>query len=289
MDRLLDCLRPAAGTWNRRGLLALASLGLLLGAHDPAAALTVNTAKIEGGFLIVAGTTNLPGQLVKLEGQFQTISAGDTSFGFAVVHVPLDCVALVKRGGQIVNAVVANCGPRGKQGLKGVKGDQGDTGAQGPQGATGPQGPTGPTGPQGATGPQGPQGPQGEKGDQGDPGDAYWTQTVVVNDTTTVELKDENGASFVPPYTFNAACYPPADSGFFAAFDGGALGVWYSATNNQPKVMRYGNFTNGGSSGDGTKIQPGFVLTAGNKPGINNASGGHANNVTIKCIMNYMN
>ncbi len=180
--------------------------------QQPAHALTVKTAKIKGGVLIVAGTTKKPGQLVKLDRRFEMTSAGDKTYRFEVVHTPFDCIVRVKRGKRIIDAVVGNCGVRGPKGAKGAKGDKGDTGARGPRGAQGPEGSQGPTGPQG---PQGSQGPRGLRGPKGDPGadapnaDKFWYKDFVLPHNTPVILTTIGGAnlSTTKPYVLGIACW----------------------------------------------------------------------------------
>ncbi|MCB1378298.1 MAG: collagen-like protein [Alphaproteobacteria bacterium] len=122
------------------------------------AAITVTTAEISGGQLVVNGTrtgTGAPPQM-RLDGQFLTPIAGGTgAFSFNLVYMPPDCIATLEAirtdGGvrEALDVVIANCGPAGPQG---------------PQGNTGAVGPTGPHGPQGPQGSQGAQGPQGTAG-----------------------------------------------------------------------------------------------------------------------------
>ena len=197
--------------WRVLFIIAV-GVGFVSTLHRPASALTVDTAKIKGGVLIVSGTTKRSGQLVKLDRKFEVTSAGNKTYRFEVLHTPFDCIVRVKRGKKIVDAVVGNCGVRGPKGPKGAKGDKGNTGAQGPQGPQGAQGVKGDTGNTGAQGPQGQQGPQGPKGDPGDdaPNAAkFWYKEFVLPLNTPVTLTTIGGAnlSTTKPYVLGIVCW----------------------------------------------------------------------------------
>lgn len=106
-----------------RAISLLAMIGAPVGTAA-AADLTVTTAKIDGGKLVIAGTTQTGGMKVRLDGQtdaaFNTVSNNGTrAFSLSPVYYPGDCiVSLQKVGannvlGPAVNALVANCGARG--------------------------------------------------------------------------------------------------------------------------------------------------------------------------------
>ena len=81
--------RPAA---KSLALIALAATAATANAAD----VSVSDAKIEGGKLVVTGTTAAPNTWVRLDGQtsstFNVKSGADGSFGFSLVYHPGDCV-----------------------------------------------------------------------------------------------------------------------------------------------------------------------------------------------------
>ena len=104
----------------RYSLLGLTSaLGLASAAN---AEITVTTAEISGGQLVVNGTRTgigTPPQM-RLDGQFLTpIASGTGAFSFNLVYVPRDCIATLEAirtdGGvrEALDVVIANCGPAG--------------------------------------------------------------------------------------------------------------------------------------------------------------------------------
>ena len=193
------------------GARAALSLALLSVATSGAAAqqITVTTATVEAGRLVVEGTTPQPNQKITLDDAFSAKSKGSRAFRFSLdAYLPPSCIVSLAAGALTTTAVVANCGPRGLtargpwnaeddyvaddlvtfggSSWRAKRGNTGKTpavgkdwelfaraGDAGPKGATGPQGPTGPegdAGPQGEIGPQGPEGPQGATGAQGPTG-----------------------------------------------------------------------------------------------------------------------
>lgn len=175
-----------------------------------AANVTITEAKVEGGNLIVSGTTPQANQAVKLDDKFNATSNGQKKFTFTLSnYLPPDCIVNLTAGAATGTGVVANCGPKGvsprgawKSASDYVVDDlvvwqgttwrakiantnkkpnnnpnqwqvfaaKGDVGEAGPKGAAGPAGDTGPQGAQGPAGPQGPQGPQGSQGFTGPQG-----------------------------------------------------------------------------------------------------------------------
>ena len=186
-------------------------LVLLAGTASAASAqqISVTTATVEAGKLVVEGTTPQANQKITLDDSFSTKSKGSRAFKFSLDdYLPPSCIVALKAGALVTTAVVANCGPRGLTARGPWNGEDdyvaddlvtfngsswrarrantgktpasgknwelfaraGDTGATGPEGPQGATGPQGDAGPQGEIGPQGPQGPQGATGAQGPTG-----------------------------------------------------------------------------------------------------------------------
>jgi hypothetical protein len=103
--------------------LFVAVLSLLPTAHAATPEVTVTDAKIEGGKLVITGTTAAPNTWVRLDGQisstFNVKSGADGAFGFSLVYHPGDCVVGLQKLisptslGAATSALVANCGPAG--------------------------------------------------------------------------------------------------------------------------------------------------------------------------------
>ncbi len=175
--------------------------------------LRIDQAAIQGGRLVVSGTTAKPRQEVVLERQFTTRSNHDRTFSFSVLHWPEDCVIRVKHGKSKLDVLVQYCGIAGPAGSKGKKGATGDAGAQGERGkkgdrgetgetgATGDTGPAGPTGPTGDTGPVGPTGPTGDTGPVGPTGPTGDTGPVGATGATG----PTGPSGFVKSVSFSAA------------------------------------------------------------------------------------
>lgn len=194
-------------------MMRIGVLLMALGATISAARadVTVTSAEITGGQLVVKGTSD-PGTTVKLDDQFSGKAKADGTFTIKAIYLPADCIVSLtvsKATSPAVDAVVANCGPRGinprdlwLSGKTYVADDvvlyQGSAwralpnvdrnknkspagnpafwtlfvqaGANGATGAQGPAGPQGATGADGAQGMTGATGPQGPQGPQGDVG-----------------------------------------------------------------------------------------------------------------------
>ncbi len=96
-----------------RGAAAI-SIGFLLSAGTAYAAITVTSAQVVAGKLKVVGTSPT-GTSVKLDGSFSA-PIGGGEFSFNIVYLPSDCIVdltLVGAAAPVVQAVVADCGPRG--------------------------------------------------------------------------------------------------------------------------------------------------------------------------------
>ena len=88
-----------------------------------AADITVTSAKLQAGRLVITGTTVSPGMRVRLDGQaaapFNVMSTLQKAFTFSLVYHPGDCVVALQKLtppstlGPAVSAVVSDCGPRG--------------------------------------------------------------------------------------------------------------------------------------------------------------------------------
>jgi hypothetical protein len=165
--------------------------------------ITLTTAAIQAGQLVVTGTTATAHTEVTLDGQFNVTSKADKSFAFSLVYLPPDCIITLTTTVGSDDHVVGDCGPKGvnyigpwratrqyrKNDLATVDGSTwrarrdnlnirptasafdwhvfAAAGNTGPVGATGPQGATGS---QGASGPQGATGPTGAAGATGPTG-----------------------------------------------------------------------------------------------------------------------
>jgi hypothetical protein len=106
--------------------------------------LTLKDVKIEGGALIVTGSTGLPLRRVTILNAPEPRIAvtSDRKGEFTIRRTdfrPDDCRLTVGVVSGTQSALVANCGPKGNAGV----------GSSGPVGPVGPQGPAGPTGPSG--------------------------------------------------------------------------------------------------------------------------------------------
>lgn len=183
--------------------VVLASLGLMALSAPSNAAVTVTTATISGGKLIVKGT-GATGTQMKLDGIY-TASITSGAFAFKLTYLPPSCIVNLQAVGSatVTKAVVSLCGPKGVNPrgawsaatayiANDVVTDQGsswrakaaNTGkspalnlalwekfaSKGDVGPAGPTGSAGPSGPTGAAGPAGPAGPKGATGAQGIPG-----------------------------------------------------------------------------------------------------------------------
>jgi hypothetical protein len=186
----------SAAPVHRVVLVALAVLCTGGGAN---AAISVTDAKIQGGKLIVTGSTTNANQQIKLDNTFTMTSNASKLFSFSVGnYLPTDCVVDLAAGSDKATAVVADCGPRGvtprgawsagpsyvvndlatfggstwraKSNNVGKQPDsnpalweifaaKGDVGATGPAGDAGAAGPVGATGDKGVAGDKGPTGP----------------------------------------------------------------------------------------------------------------------------------
>jgi len=194
-----------------RTLLAMAVLSAASTGAGAAADLTISSAAITSGKLVVTGATSLARATLTLDGKYTTTSTASKAFTFSLSYLPADCVVAVARNGSSaapVQAAVENCAvpgltPRGAWSaatayqLGDIVTQLGSSwfaktdntgkspsatpsawlqlvakGASGAAGATGPKGPAGATGSAGSQGPSGAQGPAGPQGIVGPQGDA---------------------------------------------------------------------------------------------------------------------
>ncbi len=148
-------------------LIVLAGATRSVGAQEPddpkvaAAAkkekLTLKDVKIEGGALIVTGSTGLPLRRVTiLNSPEPRIAVTSDRKGLFTIRRtdfrPDDCRLTIGVVSGTQTALVANCGPRGVAGLAGQTGPLGPVGPQGRAGADGKNGDTGGVGPAGPSG-----------------------------------------------------------------------------------------------------------------------------------------
>jgi hypothetical protein len=202
---------------SRNSLVLSASAGALLAletaiggsAAMAAANLTIQTATIQSGRLVITGTAAAAGTVVKIYGtSFQSVANTQKQFVFNVIYRTPDCIVVLTSPTGALSVLIDRCAPgvvprgawastvtyqRGdlvyyggstwfsrRTNINKVPGGQTSTldwqifAARGP---TGPQGVAGATGPRGLQGAQGPrgftgiQGPPGADGDDGPPGD----------------------------------------------------------------------------------------------------------------------
>jgi hypothetical protein len=137
--------------------------------------ITIATAAIAAGRLVILGAASSRGVVVKIAGtDFVTTANNQKIFGFQIDYRTPDCrITLTAHSTPAAPALgmlelmIGSCGPTGAPGALGAQGPIGPTG---PQGEPGQQGQAGPAGPPGSDGPAGPEGPQGEPGAQGSAG-----------------------------------------------------------------------------------------------------------------------
>jgi hypothetical protein len=199
----------AFGIPERIRIIAVLLMPLVGFEGASAADITVASAKIEAGRLIVAGTTATARMQVRLDGKtaaaFNVVSDANRVFGFNLVYRPDDCMVTLQKVtsttvGAPLNALVASCGPRGlfprgawASGTSYLTDDLvtwlgsswrartislGKSPSSNPthwekfasKGDTGASGPPGVQGPAGPTGPRGPTGATGPAGPTGPQG-----------------------------------------------------------------------------------------------------------------------
>jgi hypothetical protein len=133
--------------------------------------LTIDTAAIVAGRLVVRGTTDVARKAVRIKGTtFRVRSAADRSFAFDLDYRTPDCRITLTTATGTLGLMVGSCGPQGETGAAGPAGPSGPRGPRGPKGDQGEPGLDGAQGPQGVQGPPGSQGLRGERGRRGPPG-----------------------------------------------------------------------------------------------------------------------
>jgi hypothetical protein len=185
----------------RRLAMFLASTSLVMGFATAAqAAVTIDSAKIVAGKLVVAGSSTT-GTKIRLDGKYGAAIDANDNFAFSLTYLPPDCIIDLQVIGETAStpAVVALCGPKGVNprgawsstvdyALDDVVTNQGSSWrALAPSTgklptlatpewerfvAKGDTGQAGPSGPQGVAGLQGPAGPKGDTGNTGSAGAA---------------------------------------------------------------------------------------------------------------------
>ncbi len=131
-----------------------------------ATTLTVSTAVMAAGRLVIKGATGVPNATVKILGtSFTTVSDPTRQFSFNVSFLSPNCHVTLIANGSTRAVTIDACaaqgpagfpGPRGPRGLKGIDGPVGDKGLPGLAGDPGPPGDTGDRGPMGDRGDRGP-------------------------------------------------------------------------------------------------------------------------------------
>jgi len=100
--------------------------------------LTIGTAAIIAGKLVIVGTASSPGIEVEIDGtSFKATANSKKLFGFNVDYRTPDCRLTLTTNTGSLQLMIGMCGPQGEQGPQGI---MGPTGPQGPQGELGPQG-----------------------------------------------------------------------------------------------------------------------------------------------------
>ncbi len=187
------------------GLLITTALATIVGAAGASAKVTISSAVIKSGKLIVTGKSTTGNERYPGRAVTTVPIKPDNTFKFVTIYRPTTCkvrVSVVGNASQFRDALVANCGPYGlvprgawspsnsyavndlvtdagsswrakvAVAVGGLNPSDGPTwelfAASGD--ANGPQGPQGTQGTQGATGPQGADGAQGTAGAQGTQG-----------------------------------------------------------------------------------------------------------------------
>ncbi len=110
-------------TTLRRTMAGSVALIALAATTATAADITVKSAKIAAGKLVITGTTTTPNTRVRLDGQssadFNVRSNGDRTFRFSLAYHPGDCIVTLEKmtasgaPGASEDLVVADCGPSG--------------------------------------------------------------------------------------------------------------------------------------------------------------------------------
>jgi len=171
-----------------------------------AANLTIQTATLQSGRLVITGTAASAGTVVRINGtSFQSVANAQKQFAFNIIYRTPDCIVVLTTPTGALSVLIDRCAPgvvsrgpwistvqyqRGDLVLRGgstwlaLRANVGkQPGAQtssldwqvfAARGPTGPQGFAGATGLQGAQGPRGftgIEGPPGEDGEDGPPGD----------------------------------------------------------------------------------------------------------------------
>lgn len=105
-------------------VVSIALLPFLVGTSQAVAPdVSVSDAVIDGGKLVITGTTASPNTWVRLDGRagaaFNVKSGADGAFSFSLVYHPGDCIVGLQKLtsptalGEATEALVANCGPQG--------------------------------------------------------------------------------------------------------------------------------------------------------------------------------
>ena len=97
-------------------LAAATTLALAATSANPLAAITITKAEIAAGRLVVTGSRTGTATILSLDTDFATGVTGAGNFAFSLTYIPPDCIATItgtNGSGGTIDAVIANCGPRG--------------------------------------------------------------------------------------------------------------------------------------------------------------------------------
>jgi hypothetical protein len=100
------------------GAVAAQEADLLPKAVLPNSKINLTKATIEGGRLVVQGTTAAPNTKVTLDGRFNVTSRSDRTFSFSLAYLPTDCIADLSTPSGADKAVIALCGQQGSPGSR---------------------------------------------------------------------------------------------------------------------------------------------------------------------------
>lgn len=97
-------------------IVPLASCILLFLLAPHAAALEVTRAQISNGMIEIRGREAEPGAVIFWEEEAVTQANKGGKFDFSTLLLPSDCVADLSDGVEMIDVIIANCGPQGEPG-----------------------------------------------------------------------------------------------------------------------------------------------------------------------------
>jgi hypothetical protein len=107
---------------------------------DFAYAISVRTAKIDQGKVIIVGRNAARDADIHWEGNLVSKSDAFGKFEFTVDSLPRDCVGKLNDSVDEINVVIQFCGKTGEKGDKGDTGEKGEKGEKGDKGDKGDEG-----------------------------------------------------------------------------------------------------------------------------------------------------